>query len=96
MKKIEGLIAAPFTAFTPDNKVNLAMVEKQQEMYKKNSLSGVFICGSTGEGSSLTYEEKKLLYKEWSKYKAPDFNIIAFLGGTSATSCRASPSTRSG
>ena len=87
MKKIEGLIAAPFTAFTPDNKVNLAMVEKQQEMYKKNSLSGVFICGSTGEGSSLTYEEKKLLYKEWSKYKAPDFNIIAFLGGTSVSEC---------
>jgi N-acetylneuraminate lyase len=87
MKKIEGLIAAPFTAFTADNKVNLAMVEKQQEMYKKNSLSGVFICGSTGEGSSLTYEEKKVLYKEWSKYKAPDFKIIAFLGGTSVSEC---------
>lgn len=87
MKKIEGLIAAPFTAFTSDNEVNLAMVEKQQEMYKKNSLSGVFICGSTGEGSSLTHEEKKVLYKEWAKYKTPDFKIIAFLGGTSVNEC---------
>lgn len=87
MKKIEGLITAPFTAFTPENEIDLSMVEKQQAMYKSNGLSGVFICGSTGEGSSLTMDEKKALFTEWAKYREPGFQVIAFLGGTSVKEC---------
>ncbi|MFA6851334.1 MAG: dihydrodipicolinate synthase family protein, partial [Selenomonadaceae bacterium] len=86
--KIKGLVAAPFTAFDEQNKINVSMIEKQQAMYKRNGLSGVFICGTTGESSALTFEEKTLLYKEWSKYKEPGFSIIAFLGGTCVKECQ--------
>lgn len=85
--KIKGLIAAPFTAFDKNGDLNLGMVEVQARMYKKNGVKGVFICGTTGESSALTLQEKKALYKEWSKYKTPEFNIIAFLGGTCAAEC---------
>jgi N-acetylneuraminate lyase len=88
MKRIKGLITAPFTAFTPNNEVDLHMVDRQQKMYKQNGISGVFICGSTGEGAALTMQEKKALYAEWSRYSEPDFHIIAFLGGTSVKECR--------
>jgi len=88
IKKINGLIAAPFTAFDKKDQINLGMVKEQQAMYKRNGLSGVFICGTTGESSALTLKEKKLLYKEWSKYKEPGFTIIAFLGGTCVKECQ--------
>lgn len=87
MKKIKGLIVAPFTAFDRANAVNLKMVAQQAEMYKKNGLSGVFICGTTGESSALTMNEKKQLFAEWSKHKTDNFKVIAFLGGTCLKEC---------
>ena len=88
MIRIEGLIAAPFTPFDASGEVNIAMVDHLQRFYKNNGIAGVFICGTTGESSALTLEEKKRLFEEWSKYKADDFKVIGFLGGTSAKECR--------
>lgn len=88
MKKIQGMITAPFTGFTESGDVDLQKVALQQRFYKDNGIAGVFICGSTGEGPALTVEEKKLLFQEWAKYRADNFAIIAFLGGTSARECR--------
>lgn len=88
MKKLKGLITAPFTAFTASNELNLEMIQKQQAVYKRNGISGVFICGTTGESSALTMEEKKTLFKEWSQYKTPDFAILGFLGGTCVKECQ--------
>lgn len=87
MKKITGMIVAPFTGFDVNGELDLAKVELQQKFYKDNGIAGVFICGTTGEGSSLTVSEKKQLYMEWSKYRDEKFSIIAFLGGTSAKEC---------
>jgi N-acetylneuraminate lyase len=87
IEKIRGLIAAPFTAFDKNDEINLEMVAEQQAMYKRNGLSGVFICGTTGESSALTMDEKKQLFKKWSEYRTPDFKVIAFLGGTSVKEC---------
>lgn len=77
------MICAPFTGFTQDGDVDLSKVALQQKFYKDNGISGVFICGTTGEGSSLTMVEKKALFKEWSQYRADDFAVIGFVGGTS-------------
>ncbi|NDW08559.1 dihydrodipicolinate synthase family protein [Dysgonomonas sp. 520] len=87
MKKIKGLIVAPFTAFDKLGKLNLSMIERQAYMYKNNKISGVFICGTTGESSALTMDEKRILFKEWAKYKTADFKVIAFLGGTCVEEC---------
>jgi len=88
MKRIKGLIAAPFTGFDKDGSVDLRAVERQQRFYKDNGISGVFACGTTGEGSALTTEEKKALFKEWAKYREDNFAVIGFLGGTSVPECR--------
>lgn len=88
MKKIKGMIVAPFTGFRADGTVDLDSVAKLNKMYRDNGIAGVFICGSTGEGPALTLEEKKLLFKEWGKYNSEDFEIIAFLGGTSVKECQ--------
>lgn len=88
MKRFKGLIVAPFTGFTCDREVDLSVVERQQKFYKDSGISGAFVCGTTGEGSALTVEEKKLLYAEWAKYKDEKFTVIAFLGGTSLPECK--------
>lgn len=87
MIDVKGLVVAPFTAFKEDGSLDLARVAAQQRYYKDNGITGVFACGTTGEGSALTAEEKKELLKEWCKYKEDNFAIIAFLGGTSTREC---------
>lgn len=87
MRKINGLVCAPFTAFGALGDVDLSKVALQAEFYKKNGVSGVFACGTTGEGSSLTMEEKKALFSEWAKHRSEGFSVIGFLGGTSVRDC---------
>ena len=87
MKRIKGMIVAPFTGFTADGEVDLSKVRLQKQFYKDNGAAGAFVCGTTGEGSALTMQERKLLFSEWAKYKDPDFTLIAFLGGTSVKEC---------
>lgn len=88
MKRIKGMIVAPFTAFDCDGAVDLSKVERQSRFYKDNGIAGAFVCGTTGEGSALTMEEKKTLFKEWAKYRSEDFLVIGFVGGTSVLECR--------
>jgi len=85
---MKGLFAAPFTPFDAAGEVNIAMIDKLQKFYKANRIDGVFICGTTGETAALTFDEKKMLFEEWSKYKTDDFKVIGFLGGTSVKECR--------
>lgn len=87
INQIKGLIAAPFTGFTIDGEVDIKAVARQKKFYKDNGISGVFICGTTGEGSALTVGEKKSLFREWARFREDDFAVIAFLGGTCAKEC---------
>ena len=80
---MKGLIVAPFTAFTPDGEIDVARVGLQAKYYRDNGISGVFACGTTGEGSALTLGERKRLLSEWAKYRGEDLAVIAFIGGTS-------------
>lgn len=88
MNRIKGLIVAPFTGFTADGELDLPKVKVQADFYKKNGIAGAFIAGTTGEGSSLTMNEKKALYKEWAANRPEDFSLIGFAGGTSVKECR--------
>lgn len=83
MKKLKGLIVAPFTGFTEDGEVDIQAVARQQKYYKENGIIGAYVCGTTGEGSALTMEEKKALFQEWARYRDEHFTVIGFVGGTS-------------
>ena len=89
MKRIKGMIVAPFTGFDAEGNIDLAKVSLQAKMYKENGITGCFVSGTTGEGSALTFEEKVSLYKEWAKYKEDNFALFGFLGGTSVRECQA-------
>ena len=63
--KLSGLIAAPFTSLHADGTLNLPLIERQAVALVANGVSGAFICGTTGEGMSLTVAERMQVAEKW-------------------------------
>jgi N-acetylneuraminate lyase len=87
---LEGLIAAPFTPMHVDGSLNLTIIPAYYEFLKANGITGAFICGSTGEGVSMTNTEKKHIAQAWASCTKGDhdFKVMMFLGGTSIADCK--------
>lgn len=90
IQHLKGLIAAPFTPMHKDGSLNLALVPYYYQMLKTNDVKGAFICGSTGEGVSLTAKEKMAVAEAWADCAKHDvdFKVMTLLGGTSITDCK--------
>lgn len=90
MKHIKGLIAAPFTPFYGDGELHIDLIPSYYALLKANRVTGAFICGSTGEGVSLTFQEKVKVLKAWTALTKNDndFVLMMFLGGTNVKECR--------
>jgi N-acetylneuraminate lyase len=88
--KLEGLIAAPFTPMNESGAINLNIIPDYYRFLKHNKVTGAFICGSTGEGVSMSTEEKKQVAQAWATCTKDDsdFKVMLFLGGTSITDCK--------
>lgn len=81
-EKLSCLIAATFTPFTRSGEVNLDLVPALVANLRRNGVHGAFICGTTGESSSLLLEEKTQLVEAYAPYQAPDFKVMVMLAGT--------------
>jgi len=81
---LQGLIAAPFTPMHPDGSIHLELIPAYYALLKANGVTGAFICGSTGEGVSLTLAEKKAVAEAWASCSKndPTFSVMPLLGGT--------------
>jgi N-acetylneuraminate lyase len=55
---ITGLVPATFTPLHGDGSLNLGLVEPMVEHLLRDGVTGLYVCGSTGEGVSLTREER--------------------------------------
>jgi N-acetylneuraminate lyase len=90
IQHLEGLIAAPFTPMYKDHSINTKIIPQYYEFLKANGITGAFICGSTGEGVSMTMKEKMSVAEAWATAtKAdPDFKVMMFLGGTCIADCK--------
>lgn len=86
---LQGLISAPFTPFNADGQLNLSIIPDYYRFLKLNGVTGAFICGSTGEGVSLTLAEKKLVAEAWAACSNhdEDFKVMMFLSGTCMADC---------
>ncbi|MBS1558812.1 MAG: dihydrodipicolinate synthase family protein [Bacteroidetes bacterium] len=89
IEHLKGLIAAPFTPMHADGSLNLSIVPGYYEMLKANGITGAFICGSTGEGVSMTQAEKKKVFEAWASASKDDnhFKVMPLVGGTSLNDC---------
>jgi N-acetylneuraminate lyase len=86
---LKGLIAAPFTPMSQDGSLNLDLIPDYYQFLKQNGVTGAFICGSTGEGVSLTLKEKKQVAEAWAQCAKDDqeFVVMPLLGGTCIADC---------
>ncbi|KAJ8278922.1 hypothetical protein COCON_G00059880 [Conger conger] len=65
-KKLTGLVAATFTPLTPQGEINLPVIGLYIDyLLEHQGVRNVFVNGTTGEGMSLTVEERKKLAEEW-------------------------------
>ena len=82
MSRLTGLIAAPFTPMHPDGSLNLELIPQYAAFLARNGVTGVYICGSTGESPSLTQQEKKSLMESWAVYSPSNLQVLANIGDT--------------
>src|SRR5262245_7599421 len=84
--RLSGLVAASFTAFHADGSVNLAPVEAHAALLARNGVTGVFVCGSTGEGVSMTTAERMQCLQRWrdvTREQGSALKVIAHVGHNS-------------
>lgn len=85
---LKGLIAAPFTPMHEDGSLNLQVIEPYAEfLINKRCVTGVFICGTTGESVSLTTEERKAVVEKWIDAAKGKLKVIVHVGGLSMPQC---------
>jgi N-acetylneuraminate lyase len=86
---LTGLAAAPYTAFRPDGRLNLDAIPAQVDLLEAGGVRSVFICGTTGEGASLTTDERIQLAQAWRRATAGRLQLVIHVGHNShAESCR--------
>ena len=86
-KFLKGLIAAPHTPLKDDYSVNYDAIDKQASLYRANNISSVYICGSTGEGMSLTISERVEIANRWQEV-CRDIKVVVNVGHTCLGDCK--------
>ena len=80
---LTGLIAASFTAFHDDGSLNLDPIESHAALLARNGVTGVFVCGSTGEGVSMTTDERMRCFQRWCDVGRGGLKVLAHVGHNS-------------
>lgn len=86
LKRFSGLVAAPFTPFHTDGSLNIDVIPTYSHFLKERGVSAVFVCGTTGEGASLSTEEREQVAEAWKR--SSDLPVIVHVGATSLSEAR--------
>ncbi len=88
--RLEGLVPATHTPMHEDGSIAPEKIREQAAILARKGVIGVFVNGSTGEGVSLTSEERLTLAEEWSR-QAPGhgLKLVVHVGHTSHLEARA-------
>ncbi len=79
--QLQGLVAAPFTPMDENGNISLDPIGKYARRLIKSKVTGAFVCGTTGEGLSLTTEERKAVLEKWVNCSNGELKIIGHVGG---------------
>ena len=86
---LRGLFAPVFTPLRPDGSLDLSRVESQAEALAAQGVVGVFVCGTTGEGPSLTTQERRQLAERWCGVAEGRLPVVVQVGHTSIQEAKA-------
>lgn len=86
---LTGLVAATFTPFHPNGEINFDLIPALTDHLANNGVAGIYICGSTGEGPSLTTEERLAVTEAYVRATAGRMRTVVHIGHTVlAEACR--------
>lgn len=80
LNKFKGIFVALNAIYDENDNVDLDTTKKLVEIYKSKGVSGVYVCGSTGEGFLLSIEERMRIAKAVKEAAGDDFTVIIHVG----------------
>jgi len=75
-----GFIAPPPTPMAEDGGLRPEVIETQAAALVANGVAGAFVCGTTGEGVSLTVDERMQVARRWREVAPEGFRVIVHVG----------------
>lgn len=88
MKKLEGLVSASFTPYHEDGSVNFQMIPGIVDKLIADGLSGIFVCGSNGEGPNMTLDERMQVAEAFVQASGKRLKVIVHVGHSSITEAK--------
>ena len=80
----KGLVAPVFTPFKEDECVDYSVIEVYAKLLKSKGIHAVLVNGTTGEGVSLSVDERKKTTLKWSQVcKSLDMALMVQISGCS-------------
>ncbi|CAO1331292.1 unnamed protein product [Diamesa tonsa] len=65
LPEFKGLMAPVFTPFLEDSSINYEIIEEYARMLKDKGISAFLVNGTSGEGMSLSVDERKKVTEKW-------------------------------
>ena len=88
MTKYKGLIAAAFTPMKEDGTLNMEQVPHLAEHMIADGISGLYVCGSTGEGPLLSGNERRRVAEAYVSAVEKRIPVIVQIGHDSLFEAR--------
>jgi N-acetylneuraminate lyase len=88
-RKTNGLIAAPFTPLRADGALNLDAIAPYARRLRDTGVVGGFVGGTTGEGMSLSLDERREVAARWVEVAPAGFRVIVHVGHNALPDSRA-------
>ncbi len=76
---MQGVYTAIVTPFTEKGGIDFPALERLLDLQKKGGVAGIVVGGTTGEAATLSFEEKKELYR-FVKERAGGLDLVAGTG----------------
>ncbi|MEZ6055432.1 MAG: dihydrodipicolinate synthase family protein [Planctomycetaceae bacterium] len=86
--RLNGLIAATYTPMYADGRLRLDLVEPMVERLIADGVAGLYVCGSTGEGMSLSTVERQQVTEAYVAASRGRLPVIVQVGHNSLAEAR--------
>lgn len=85
---LHGLVAAAFTPMRQDGSIHLTAISEVVESVLGQGADGLFLCGTTGEASSLTIDERRSVVEEYVAAVDHRVPVVVHVGHNSLADAR--------